>query len=107
MTDDGVHIPLEKIYEQVIQTDKKVDRLATAVGEMVAVNKRLDAHHKTLAEHDQRINVLEQHKAVVDSRTRAPWYAVTGAVVGIVAGVVSLITLLSILGDIAEALGGK
>lgn len=107
MTTDGVNIPLRRIYEQVQETDRKVDKLTIAVGEMVAVNKRLDAHHVLLAQHDERIDVLEQHKAVVDSRTRAPWYAVTGAVVGIVAGVVSLVTLLSILGDISEALGGR
>lgn len=103
-----MHEELRKIDQKVDVTDRKVDALNNAIGEMVAFNRRLDSHHKTLQEHDQRLDKLEIAHAVVaaQSRPRAPWYAVTGAVVGIVAGVVSLITLVSILGDISRALGG-
>lgn len=109
MSEPGVTITLTQIYEQQQQTDKKVDKLAAAVGDMVAINRRLDQHHDRLNDHGTRLGTVETAQAIATAkqRPRAPWYAVTGAVVGIVAGVVSLITLLSILGDISEALGGK
>lgn len=105
----GVVITLREVWEQGQETRDLVGGLAKDVGELVAVNKRLDSHSKTLVEHDGRLDKIEIAQAVVAAhqRPRAPWYAVTGAVVGIVAGVVSLVTLLSILGDISEALGGR
>lgn len=102
----GVVVTLPEIYAQVQKTDRKVDELTTSISELVAVNRRLDAHSKTLVEHDSRLDKLEIAQAVVTAQTRpkAPWYAVTGAIVGIVAGVVSIITLLSLLGQISQAL---
>lgn len=109
MSEPGVTITLTQIYEQQQQTDKKVDNLAAAVGDMVAINHRLDHHHNRLNDHGTRLGTVETAQAIAaaQQRPRAPWYAITGAIVGILAGVISLITLLSILGDISDALGGK
>lgn len=109
MTEPGVTITLTQIYEQQQQTDKKVDNLAAAVGDMVAINHRLDQHHNRLNDHGTRLGTVETAQAIATAqqRPRAPWYAITGAIVGIVAGCVSIITLISVLADIADALGGK
>ena len=100
----GVVVTLPEIYKLAQATDKKVDELTNAVGEMVAVNKRLDSHHAKLAKHDDRLDELEKHKAVLDSRQRAPWWVVLGAGVGVVTGIGALLGLLSVLGQISEAL---
>lgn len=107
MTDPVVNIPLKQIYEQVQATDKKVDELTTAVGELVAVNKRLDNHHAKLDVHDRRIDVLEQHKAILDSRVKAPWWIVLGAVVTVVTGLVAIVSLLDVMSTIADVIGEK
>lgn len=102
----GLVITLREVWEQGQETRETLTVLAKDVGELVAVNKRLDAHSKTLVEHDGRLDKLEIAQAIVTAQTKpkAPWYAVTGAIVGIVAGVVSIITLLSLLGQISQAL---
>lgn len=102
----GVVVTLPEIYKLARATDKKVDELTNAVGEMVAVNKRLDSHHVKLAENDHRLDELEKHKAVLDSHQRAPWWVVLGAIVGVVTGIGALLGLLSVLGQISEALAG-
>ena len=107
MSGDGVNIPLHRIYEQVQETDRKVDKLTIAVGEMVAVNKRLDAHQVLLAQHDERIDVLEQHKAVVDSRQRAPWWVVVSVVCGSLTAAGALAALLGVLYQVGRALSGE
>lgn len=95
---------LPEIYRKVLETDSKVDQLTNAIGELVAVNRRLDSHHRSIAAHDGRLDVLEQHKAIQDSRPRAPWWVVIGAVVGIVSGMAGLFAVLGYLGQIAQAL---
>ena len=102
----GVVVTLPEIYRLAQATDKKVDELTNAVGEMVAVNKRLDSHHQKLAKHDGRLDELEKHKAVQDSRPRAPWWVVIGAVVGIVSGIAGVFAVLGYLSQIATALNG-
>lgn len=111
MTEDqqgphGLVITLREVWEQGQETRDLVGGLAKDVGELVAVNKRLDSHSKTLVEHDGRLDKIEIAQAVVaaNQRPRAPWYSVVGAVVGIVAGVGSLITLIVLLGQISRAL---
>lgn len=108
-TPNGVIVTLDEIYRQVQATDDKVDRLANAVGDMVAINRRLDQHHDRLNDHGTRLGTVETAQAIAAAaqRPKVHWSVITGAIVGIVAGVVSLITLLSILGDISDALGGR
>lgn len=115
MEQPGIVVTLKEIHDQMLltgrkvdETDRKVDLLTNSIGELVAVNKRLDLHHKTLNEHDQRLDSLEIAKAIIDSnaKPKAPWYSTIGAIVGILAGTVSLIMLLSLLGDISTSLSG-
>ena len=102
----GVVITLREVWEQGQETRELVGGLAKDVGELVAVNKRLDAHSKTLVEHDGRLDKLEIAQAVVaaQQRPKTHWTAIVGGIVGIIAGVVSIITLISLLGQISRAL---
>lgn len=104
----GVVVTLAEIYKQVQATDDKVDKLASAVGDMVAINRRLDQHHDRLNDHGVRLGTLETQQAIsaATQRPRAPWYVVTGAIVGIVGGIATVIAVLKALGEISIALGG-
>jgi len=102
----GVVITLREVWEQGQETRELVVGLAKDVGELVAVNHRLDSHSKTLVEHDGRLEKIEIAQAVVaaQQRPRTPWYVTVGAVVGIVTGLGALITLIVMLGQIIRAL---
>lgn len=102
----GVVITLREVWEQGQETRELVVGLAKDVGELVAVNRRLGFHSKTLMEHDGRLEKLEIAQAVVaaQQRPRTPWYVTVGAVVGIVTGLGALITLIAMLGQISRAL---
>ncbi len=112
MTDDpradshSVVITLREVWEQGQETRELVAGLVKDVGELVAVNKRLDSHSKTLVEHDGRLEKIEIAQAVVSAqqRPKTHWTAIVGGIVGILAGVVSIITLISLLGQISRAL---
>lgn len=101
----GVVVTLPEIYRQVQATDDKVDKLATSVGQMVAVNKRLDQHHDRMNDHGTRIATLETANAIAASRTKAPWWVVTGAVTGIVSALGVTFAIIAALGKISTALG--
>lgn len=85
----GVIVTLPQIYEKVLATDDKVDKLASAVEEMVeemvAVNKRLDQHHDRLNAHGERIRKAE-------SQIAAQWVVVGVVITVIGASVVKFIT---------------
>lgn len=102
----GVVITLREVWEQGQETREIVGDLANSVGELVAVNRRLDSHSQSLAEHDGRLDKLEIAQAVVaaQQRPKTHWTAIVGGIVGILAGVVSIVTLISILGQISQAL---
>lgn len=102
----GVVITLREVWEQGQETKEIVGSLAADIGQLVAVNKRLDAHSATLVEHDGRLDKLEIAQAVVaaQQRPRTPWYVTVGAIVGIVTGLGALITLIAMLGQISQAL---
>ncbi len=104
----GVVVTLAEIYKQVQATDDKVDKLASAVGDMVAINRRLDQHHDRLNDHGTRIGTVETQQAIsaATTRPRTPWYVTVGAIVGILGGAATLIALLRVLGEISIALGG-
>lgn len=102
----GVVITLREVWEQGQETKEIVGSLAADIGQLVAVNKRLDAHSKTLVEHDGRLDQLEVAQAIAaaQQRPRTPWYVTVGAIVGIVTGLGALITLIAMLGQISQAI---
>lgn len=81
----GVIVTLPQIYEKVLATDDKVDKLASAVEEMVAVNKCLDQHHDRLNAHGERIRKAE-------SQISAQWVVVGVMITAIGAVVVKFVT---------------
>ena len=81
----GVIVTLPQIYEKVLATDDKVDKLASAVEEMVAVHKRLDQHHDRLNAHGERIRKAE-------SQISAQWVVVGVMITAIGAVVVKFVT---------------
>ena len=81
----GVVVTLPEIYRKVLETDDKVDRLASSVEEMVAVNKRLDQHHERLNAHGERLRKVE-------SQIAAQWIVVGVVITVIGAAVVKIIT---------------
>lgn len=98
----GVVVTLAEIYKQVRDTDDKVDKLATAVGDMVAINRRLDQHHDRLNDHGGRLGTVETKQAIQLATTprRAPWYSIVGGIVGIGTGLIALVTLMKIASEI-------
>lgn len=106
MPREGIVITLRDVWEQGQETRATVNDLVTSIGELVAVNKRLDAHHNTLELHDKRLDVLEIAKEVLaaQQRPKTPWYNVVGAVVGIVGGVGALLALVITLSQLTQAL---
>lgn len=58
-TPGAVVITQREVYEQVQAIDDKLDKLMGAVGEMVAINKRLDSQHERQNGHGERIRALE------------------------------------------------
>lgn len=104
----GVMVTLDEIYKQVRDTDDKVDKLAAAVGNMVAINRRLDQHHDRLNDHGARLGSVETAQAIITATTRrpTPWYLVVGSIVGIITGVAGLLGVLAYLSQISTALAG-
>lgn len=102
----GVVIGLPAIYAQVQETDDKVDLLTNKIGELVAVNRRLDSHSATIAEHDQRIDKLEIVQAVLQAQQKpaTPWPAIVGAVTAIITSLATIGALLVMGSKIAAAL---
>ncbi len=98
----GVIVTLDEIYRQVKDTDKKVDNLAAAVGDMAAINRRLDQHHDRLNDHGSRIETVETWQAIAAAtkHRKAPWYSIVGGIVGIVTGLIALVTLIQIANQI-------
>lgn len=104
----GVVITLREVWDQGNETREMMGELTRQIGELVPLNKRLDAHGVSIHEHDQRLEKIEIAQAVAQAqqRPRAPWYVVVGAVVGIVSGVAGLFAVLAYLSQISSALGG-
>lgn len=101
MTDEpSVRVTLSQIYEKVQDTDDKVDKLATAVNQMVAINQRLDEHKGRLNNHSDRIRELEAHKVSAQTlqkaRPHAPWWVIVGAIGTILTGTVAFIAILKL-----------
>lgn len=55
----GIVITQRDVYNQVLSIDDKVDNLATAVGQMVSINERLDSQHERQNGHGERLRKLE------------------------------------------------
>jgi len=58
-----VAVTLPQIYEKVLETDDKVDRLTMSVEQMVSINQRLDDHRERIDTHDGRIRKVESQIA--------------------------------------------
>ena len=101
----GIIVTLPEIYDKVLQTDDKLDKLAISVEQMVAVNKRLDQHHDRLNDHGSRLATLETSNAIAASRTRAPWWIILGAITGIISALGVTFAIIAALGKISAALG--
>lgn len=104
MTDQrtGVIVTLDEIYKQVQATDDKLDKLSIAVGDMVAINSRLDQHHDRLNDHGGRLGTVETQQAIsaATAPRKAPWYSIVGGVVGITTGLIALVALLRIASEL-------
>ena len=98
----GVMVTLDEIYKQVRDTDDKVDKLATAVNDMVAINKRLDQHHDRLNDHGSRLGTVETQQAIqfATAPRKAPWYSIVGSIVGVLTGVAALYALIQIANNL-------
>lgn len=105
MNEPGIVVTLDEIYKKVQDTDDKVDNLATAVSEMVAINKRLDQHHDRLNDHGSRLGTVETQQAIdaAVQPKKTPWYSIVGGIVGIGTGLLLLIQLV----QIGNTLGGN
>ena len=98
----GVIVTLDEIYKQVQATDDKLDKLSLAVGDMVAINSRLDQHHDRLNDHGGRLGTVETQQAIqlATAPRKAPWYSIVGGIVGIGTGLIALVTLMKIASEI-------
>lgn len=91
----------DELMSEQIPTD-----LAVAIGRIEEMVKSLFTTAKeqavSMRDLDERVRVLEQtiQRIEANQRPAAPWYAVTGAIVGIITGIGSLIALISILSTI-------
>ena len=103
----GVVIGIREVYEQGQETREMVGELAAQIGELVPLNKRLDAHGATLHEHDARLDKLETWHAVAlaQTRPRAPWYTIVGGIVAVLSGVTLTIALIITLTRVGTLLG--
>lgn len=102
----GVIVTLPEIYDQVQKTDDKVDLLTNQIGELVAVNRRLDSHSQSIADHDGRLDKLEIVQAVLQAQQKpsTPWPSIVTAVAAILSSVVTVGALLVMGSKIAAAL---
>lgn len=83
---NGIVITQREVYEQVQQIDDKLDELIGAVGEMVAINKRLDAQHERQNSHGERIRALEAKVLAQSIIIGIMTAAITGIVVRALTG---------------------
>lgn len=99
----SIKITLPQIYDEVREQSQKIDGLAAAVGEMVAVNRRLDQHHDRLNDHGTRIGTVETQQAIhaAIAPRKSPWYSIVGGVVGIITGIAALVALLKIAAQLS------
>ncbi|MBC9954956.1 hypothetical protein ICM05_09930 [Leucobacter sp. cx-42] len=102
----AVVITIREVWEQGQETRHQVGELATSVKELVSVNKRIDAQRSITSEHDARLDELETWRTKVEAqqRPKAPWWAVVGAVVGIITGIGALISLIAVAVKVAAVL---
>lgn len=105
-TNGGVLITIREIWTQGQETREQLTELATSVKELVAVNKRIDAQRSITSAHDARLDKLEAWRTKVEAqqRPKAPWWAVVGAVVGIITGIGALISLIAVAVKVAAVL---
>lgn len=103
----SIQIGIREVYEQGQETREMVGELAVQIGELVAVNRRLDAHSKSIAEHDQRLDKIEIVQAVLQAqqKPRTAWTGVVSAIAAIIGGTGGGIALIVYASKIGAALG--
>ncbi|RLP76341.1 hypothetical protein D9V32_05580 [Mycetocola tolaasinivorans] len=101
----AVRVTLTSIYAELGGLKSEVAALVAQLGPHVILTKEKQAEYeKRLENHGDRLGSLEGRITRLEAaqRPRAPWYAVTGAIVGILTGAGALIALIGMLGRIAE-----
>jgi hypothetical protein len=89
------------------ETSPGSTELAVAVGRIEEMVKSLFTTAKeqagSMRDLDQRVRELEQSVQRIEANQRpaTPWFAVVGAIVGIITGVGSLVALVGILSSLA------
>lgn len=112
MADDGVRISPTQVYEKVLGMEKDLGEIKTLLETHIAVEQqRLDSmgpHVEKIPDLEQRIVLLERDvkeirnsNAERDSR-KPRWWETTGAIVGIIGGLVSLVTLFMMFNQLSQ-----
>lgn len=85
--------------------DEQSQALLTALISLGKIEQKLE----NMAGMDERLRKVEDTltKIQAQQRPRTPWYAVVGAVVGIVGGLASLVTIMILAVQLINALEGK
>lgn len=107
MTDDqpSVKITLSDIFNRVVAVETQVQSLSATLPSHVQLTKdKQEEYEQRLENHGTRLSTLDTRMTILETRQtpRAPWYSVVAGVVGILAGVGSLLTLLVVLGKLSQ-----
>ncbi|WP_156027435.1 hypothetical protein [Mycetocola saprophilus] len=100
-----MRVTLSAIYAEVGGLKSEVAALVAQLGPHVILTKEKQGEYeKRLENHGDRLGNIEGRLTRIEAaqRPRAPWYVVTGAVVGILTGAGALIALVGTLARIAE-----
>jgi hypothetical protein len=115
--DAAVVITPREVYDRVLGMEKNVSDVKGLLEQVVLLQKerdktvdtRLEDHSKQLGSQDTRLAVVEvdvrilKEAAATSEKRRAPWWAIVGAVVGIISGVGGMIALFLTLATLAQA----
>lgn len=86
--------------------ENKLDAVAISVARIEEMVKSLFTTAKeqavSMRDLDERVRDLEQavQRIEANQKPSAPWYAIVGAIVGIITGIGALVTLIAILSNI-------
>jgi len=81
----------EVIYSRIERMEDKLDKLVSAVTELIHIDRRLTNHAEQIKLHDSRIDVIEQKAPVWDLATKVVWGGVGLVLTAVVMGVLGLI----------------
>lgn len=81
----------EAIYSRIERMEDKLDKLVSAVTELVHVEKRLNYLSDQIKLHDTRIDTLEQRAPIWDLAVKVVWGEVGLVLTAFIVGVLGLI----------------